>query len=264
LLHELRDLNASLSSLEARKNEFQKLAVSPVPGLGRLWEWVGAIRIGSAPNEANAATAIGSEAQPAGTNQGQATPPAGKDAEQDANKSGDFATTHFCRKYSGAADDQDATSAPVVTYPQVLGMDMEAIVTQACNYSLNYTSMTVPSVNLWAMQVKSLIAQYSAWILPALFACLGAMIYFLRLMVDPAEPNPRINRIVHRMALAALAGVIAGWFWEPAFGTNSEFQAAGLGLFTFAFIIGFSIEIFFSLLDRFVQISSTAITKLGS
>ena len=73
------------------------------------------------------------------------------------------------------------------------------------------------------------------------------MIYFLRLMVDPAEPNPRINRIVHRVALAALAGVIAGWFWEPAFGTNSEFQAAGLGLFTFAFIIGFSIEIFFSL-----------------
>ena len=66
------------------------------------------------------------------------------------------------------------------------------------------------------------------------------------------------------MALAALAGVIAGWFWEPAFGTNSEFQSAGLGLFTFAFVIGFSIEIFFSLLDRFVEISRTAITKIGT
>ena len=96
------------------------------------------------------------EAQAASTNQGQAPPPTGKGAEQDAKRSDVFTTTHFCQKYSEAgAGEQGSPSAPVVTYPQVLGMDMEAIVTQACNYSLSYTSMTVPSVNLWAMQVKN-------------------------------------------------------------------------------------------------------------
>jgi hypothetical protein len=143
-------------------------------------------------------------------------------------------------------------------------MGMNDVTTQACDYSVEFTSMSIPSVNLWALQVKSIIAPYAAWLLPALFACLGVMVYFLRQMVDPAEPNPPADRVVLRMALAALAGVVAGWFWEPAFGTNSEFKAAGLGLFTFAFVIGFSIEIFFSLLDRFVQISSAAITRLGS
>lgn len=246
LLHELRDLNLSLSSLEGRKNDFQKLATSPVPGLGWLWNWATTLWTKAAPSQANAA--------------GESSPTGATDPKAPEGTSDVFTTNHFCAQKGATADDP----AQAIPYPKVLGMDMKAIVRQACDYSLGYTSMTVPSVNLWALQVKSIIAPYAAWILPALFACLGAMIYFLRLLVDPTQPSPRVNRVVHRMALAALAGVIAGWFWEPAFGANSEFQAAGLGLFTFAFVIGFSIEIFFSLLDRLVDISSTAITKLGT
>ncbi|MEW9804564.1 hypothetical protein ABUE31_01020 [Mesorhizobium sp. ZMM04-5] len=251
LLHELRDLNLSLSSLEARKNDFQKLATSPVPGLGRLWNWASDLWH----------RAISSEAEAAGDS-GQGAAGAVISGPND-KLSTTFTTNHFCaRQDSGPGSSAQAVEFD--RYPIVLGMDMKEIVRQACDYSLRYTSMTVPSVNLWALQVKGIIAPYAAWILPALFACLGAMIYFLRLLVDPTQPSPRVNRLVHRMALAALAGVIAGWFWEPAFGSNSEFQAAGLGLFTFAFVIGFSIEIFFSLLDRFVELSSSAISRLGN
>jgi len=249
LLHELRDLNFTLVSLEGRLAAFNKLATEPVPGFGRLWNWAGALWTGAAPNQAIAAGDAGSTAN---TGSGVTGPKAPADTSKV------FTTNHFCGQ--AGADTAKETSAVV----KVLGMDMTQINKQACDYSLGYISMTVPSVNNWALQVKGIIAPYATWILPALFACLGAMIYFMRLLVDPTQPSPRVNRVVHRMALAALAGVIAGWFWEPAFGTDTEFQTAGLGLFTFAFVIGFSIEIFFSLLDRFVEISRTAITKIGT
>lgn len=239
LLHELRDLNFALVSLEGRLAEFNKLATEPVPGFGRLWNWAGTLWTSNTGDSENA--------ESDGT--GPKAPP---------KPSTVFTTNHFCGQ--AGADAAKAASAVV----KVLGMDMTEVTKQACDYSLGYISMTVPSVNNWALQVKERITPYATWILPALFACLGAMIYFMRLLVDPTQPSPRVNRVVHRMALAALAGVIAGWFWEPAFGTNSEFQSAGLGLFTFAFVIGFSIEIFFSLLDRFVEISRTAITKIGT
>jgi len=246
LLHELRDLNFILVSLEGRLADFNKLATAPVPGFGRVWNWAGTLWNSAAPNQAVAA------------GESEKTGSGAADPKTPSKPSEVFTTNHFC----GTAGAGIAGKAPKVV--KVLGMDMKQITTQACDYSLGYVSMTVPSVNNWALQVKGLIAPYATWILPALFACLGAMIYFLRLLVDPTQPSPRLNRVVHRMALAALAGVIAGWFWEPAFGANSEFQSAGLGLFTFAFVIGFSIEIFFSLLDRFVEISRTAITKIGT
>jgi hypothetical protein len=246
LLHELRDLSESLTSLQGRLNEYHRKAESPIPGIGWLANIWGTISRGSEPNKASAAGEPGEDAQ-------QAPPPS-----FDPNMPP--LSTVLC----GSPVPTDGGVKSPATKKQVLGMDMNAVANQACDYSVAFTSMSVPSVNLWALQVKAIIAPYAAWALPALFAWLGVMVYFLRQMVDPAEPNPTPDRVVLRMALAALAGVIAGWFWEPAFGSNTEFKAAGLGLFTFAFVIGFSIEIFFSLLDRIVQISSTAITKLGS
>jgi hypothetical protein len=249
LLHELRDLNSALVSLEGRLKNFHQLATAPVPGFGRLWNWAETFWSGAAPNQAHAA------------GESEKTGSGATDPKTPPEHSKVFTTNHFCARNEDASDNSAVTPS---RYPKILGMDMKLISKQACDYSLGYISMTVPSVNNWALEVKSLIAPYATWILPALFACLGAMIYFLRLLVDPTQPSPRVNRIVHRMALAALAGVIAGWFWEPAFGANSEFQAAGLGLFTFAFVVGFSIELFFSLLDRFVELSGAAISRLGS
>lgn len=124
--------------------------------------------------------------------------------------------------------------------------------------------MTVPSVDLWVARIRDSIDPYAVWILPCLYAALGSMIYYMRLILNTTQPNPPVYRIAHRMALAALAGMILAWFWGPAFGDNSEFRSVGFGLFTFAFVVGFSIDVFFTLLDRLVSVSTAAISKLGT
>ncbi|MET3592181.1 hypothetical protein ABID26_001565 [Mesorhizobium shonense] len=275
-LHELRDLNFKLKSLETRVGDFENLSASPFPGVLKLETFVGTAMASGrnfvgAFKTADVATAgpPSPETKLAGAgNAGAAKePPAGNDTmnffcraqpaaklENKDGKSVDGATTQAISK---------AELAMQASASQVLGMDMRKIVDQACKYSLNYVSMTVPSVDSWALRIKDAIDPYAVWILPCLYAALGSMIYYMRLILDTTQPNPPVYRIAHRMALAALAGMILAWFWGPTFGSNSEFKSVGFGLFTFAFIVGFSIDVFFALLDRLVFISTNAISKFG-
>ena len=272
-LHELRDLNFKLKSLETRVGDFENLSSSPFPGVPKLETFV-TTAMASGSNFVGAsktADAITAELPAPETKQGAAG-----DGEAAGNKpsAGTDTMNFFCQgqpaaklqNENGGASDNTATQsvAPQESDSQVLGMDMRRIVDQACKYSLNYVSMTVPPVDSWALRIKDSINPYAIWILPCLYAALGSMIYYMRLILDAAQENPPIYRIAHRMALAALAGMILAWFWGPAFGGNSEFKAVGFGLFTFAFVVGFSIDVFFSLLDRLVFISTNAISKFGS
>ncbi|MDX8496628.1 hypothetical protein RFN29_34565 [Mesorhizobium sp. VK22B] len=274
-LHELRDLNFKLKSLETRVGDFENLSASPFPGVLKLETFVGTAMASGrnfvgAFKTADVTTASPpSPEKPGGAGNAEAAkePPAGNDT-----------MNFFCRAQPAAklenkdgksvdgATTQAISQAELVTQAsasQVLGMDMRKIVGQACKYSLNYVSMTVPSVDSWALRIKDAIDPYAVWILPCLYAALGSMIYYMRLILDTTQPNPPVYRIAHRMALAALAGMILAWFWGPTFGSNSEFKSVGFGLFTFAFVVGFSIDVFFALLDRLVFISTNAISKFG-
>ena len=111
---------------------------------------------------------------------------------------------------------------------------------------------------------RNRIEPYGMWILPCLYAALGSMIFHMRLFLGAAEVKLEFSRVAHSVALAALAGMIVAWFWEPAFGRDADFVGAGFGLFTFAFIVGFSIDVFFALLDRLVAISTGAVNRLGA
>ncbi len=53
LLHELRDLNFALVSLEGRLADFNKLATEPVPGFGKLWNWAGTLWTSNAADSEN-------------------------------------------------------------------------------------------------------------------------------------------------------------------------------------------------------------------
>jgi hypothetical protein len=228
VLHDLKDLDVALGSLQSRMSDFEQA----IAKLYFVWPV--------------AAPAYATSEQKGGTA---------------------YQTKHFCPtgdQSSASHGQQEAGRGQNEPQAKLLGMDVKEIQAQACKYSLTYTSMAVPSVDLWAMRVKKLLEPYSNWVLPGLFACLGAMVYFLRLLTDATERNPTVGRVLHRMALAALGGMIVGWFWEPAFGANSEFKAVGFGLFTLAFIIGFSIEVFFTLLDRLVKLATNAIDRLGT
>lgn len=268
VLHELLDLNTKLKSLETRVGGFQRLSDAPLPGTATammLGGWVSA--------KVSNGLAVLFGWQPVKVAELEAVPPT---AEGSAFSSSDM-MTYFCATRlpddtttAAVADVQPvkpvaATVAPdkATAKTYVLGMNMEQVLDQACKYNLSYVSMTVPSVRLWGMQIKDALQPYSSWVLPCLYAALGSIIFYMRLILNPNEENPEISRVLHRIALAALAAVVLSWFWEPAFGGNAEFNAAGVGLFTFAFIVGFSIDVFFALLDRLVAISSGAVSKLG-
>jgi hypothetical protein len=96
----------------------------------------------------------------------------------------------------------------------------------------------------------------SAWgllYLPALYGAFGATIYYMRRILDPTLPDPTLMHFIHRVALGAFAGVIVTWFWAPNDALATSFTSVGLTLFTVAFIVGFSVDILFALLERFVS-----------
>jgi hypothetical protein len=46
--------------------------------------------------------------------------------------------------------------------------------------------------------------------------------------------------------------------------TSASFNSAGFGLFVVAFVFGFSIEVFFSFLDRLVELSTASVRNIGA
>jgi hypothetical protein len=103
------------------------------------------------------------------------------------------------------------------------------------------------------------------WLLPAIYGALGALVYYMRQFVNPLRPDPTASRVAMRVALGALAGILLAWFWTTT--TVEEgltVPDVGLGTLAFAFLLGFSIEVFFGLLDRFVQLANQSIQRIGT
>lgn len=233
ILHELIELNTSIEDVERRYMEYQSKSGNPIvrslPNF--LLDYFGQGRI---------------ETQAASERQNSTTPDV--------------------KYYCGFGSDNESESAKFYVpkgREYALGMSVSEMLEQACKYNLSNIFLTIPNVDRWAFYIRSAIAPYGAWILPSLYAALGAFIFYLRQTLDENQANPKIGVVVLRVALAGLAGIIVGWFWQPGIGTDKAVQSAGIGLFTVAFIIGFSIEIFFNLLNRLVSVTQSAIDALG-
>ncbi len=67
-----------------------------------------------------------------------------------------------------------------------------------------------------------------------------------------------------RIFLGGFAGVSFGWFISPA--TTSEILGwtLPLGAYTVAFLIGYSIDVFYALLDKAVVLISGWIERIGT
>jgi hypothetical protein len=258
VLHELRDLNFQLLSLQNRTSQFSVDREAPIPAVNQAVARLGTL-FAVTPIPARADSG-GSQTASDGAKSMTEKPWTSLVCDSEKGRSGQL---------GGGSAAPAANPEPVQGTQfsggkvQILGMDMERITAQACDFNLSYTSATVPSVRLWATKIRDEIAPYSLWLLPSLYASLGSIIFFMRLILDPAQPNPPTHRIVHRLALAALAGMMIGWFWEPTLGKDEQFRTAGFGLFTFSFIVGFSIDVFFEMLDRLVALSTSAISRIG-
>ena len=94
--------------------------------------------------------------------------------------------------------------------------------------------------------LQNIITFYGLWILPALYALFGMMVFYFRSLINPDLHTPR--RPFVRAALTIIAGVSVSWLVNSFDAT----QFGGLSVFTVAFLFGFSLDVFFNTLDRIV------------
>ncbi len=132
-----------------------------------------------------------------------------------------------------------------------------------CLERLRYQPTMIPSIKSRVSDMKLTLGLYSLWVLPAICGILGATVFFMRSLLDPLIPDPPGGEIFLRVALGALAGIILGWFWSPDDASGTGVSNVGLGLFALSFLVGFSINVFFVMLDRFVMMTEEFVSNIG-
>jgi hypothetical protein len=111
--------------------------------------------------------------------------------------------------------------------------------------------MAIESTSLfYTAHIRDNVVLLNVWILPFLSGLLGATVFLLRDSLNPLTANFGLARVVVRLALGGVAGIIIGWFWVPT-GTFGTQLGKGSSIpMALAFLTGFSIDILFSALDR--------------
>lgn len=108
---------------------------------------------------------------------------------------------------------------------------------------------------------QAIIDIFGRWILPALYGMIGSILFFARRYVDAAVPDPSFMKFLYRMALGAFAGVIAVGLWTPAASSLNSPSFTSTSAFGLAFVVGFSTDVFFGLVDRLAKVMSDAVGK---
>lgn len=98
------------------------------------------------------------------------------------------------------------------------------------------------------------------YVLPLLYGLLGACTYVLRMLSRDVRsfsytPESHIRYKI-RMVLGTLSGLAITWFFEPGSETLKSLSPLAL-----AFVAGYSVEILFAAMDRFVAAFSTTTTN---
>ena len=120
-----------------------------------------------------------------------------------------------------------------------------------CAQNLKFPPGTIGGYAGFIADMTNWSNMWGLWYLPALYGALGAMLYYMRRILDPTIPDPPAIRILHRTALGAFSGVVVTWFWAPD-QLETAASSVGLTVLTLAFLVGFGIEVLFALLDRLV------------
>ncbi|MGB3338519.1 MAG: hypothetical protein WBA73_15200 [Devosia sp.] len=133
-----------------------------------------------------------------------------------------------------------------------------------CLGRMKYHIFDFPEFELVADRLRYTVNIYGLWLLPALYGALGAALFYLRMVLDPLQPSPQFRRVIHRVTVGGFAGVIIAWIWAPSAQISGEFQNIGVNLFFVAFLVGYSIDIFFAVLDRLVVSVTASVGRIGT
>ncbi len=177
-----------------------------------------------------------------------------KQSDFDCRNNGDIQSGTQVASASGAAGQAEDVNADFD----------EATRDLQCGGVITITPNSISTLTLQAKTLSEVLSPYALWILPALYGALGGIMFHMRMILNPLLPNPPLSRLIHRIALGGLAGMILAWFMAPGTKLGGEVTGIGFSLFTFAFLFGFSLDIFFAILDQFVSMSVAGIKKFGS
>lgn len=133
-----------------------------------------------------------------------------------------------------------------------------------CMAKMNYHIFDFPVLGEVVDKLGLVVNVYGLWVLPALYGALGAALYHMRRVLNPILPNPSPLRILYRITVSAFAGIVIAWIWAPGAQANEDFQNIGVNLFVAAFLVGYSIDVFFTLLDRLVASVTGSIGRIGT
>jgi hypothetical protein len=131
-------------------------------------------------------------------------------------------------------------------------------------YIATMTSKTVGlddnTINGRITDIQSIVEIYGTMILPVLYGLLGTIVFEMRRMLNPLRPNTATIRIVVRVFLGGLTGLVIAFLFKPLQVNYGNGQFAGAAVFLVAFLMGFSIDVFFATLDGLVQWVSRSVT----
>lgn len=101
-------------------------------------------------------------------------------------------------------------------------------------------------------------------LIPALMGVLGSLIFHFRVYMDPLRPDIPLQRIVLRVFLGGFAGMATYFLLSKDALLSPDAEATGLAGLAIPFILGFSIDVFFRLLDRLVQQMNRWVDGIGT
>jgi len=119
-------------------------------------------------------------------------------------------------------------------------------------------------ISILIASARQIIELYGVFILPTLYGMMGTLVFELRNILNPMRPNAKAERIVVRTLLGGLAGLSIMFLFKPIQAAGGNTLPTGVAVFGIAFILGFSIDVFFSLLDRLVNTVSQMVSGAGA
>jgi len=160
----------------------------------------------------------------------------------------------------------DAYSHLLVTWNKVhrLGLP-ERNYTSTTDTAETFESPTDPEaarLDLVLTRTPFVLFALQAYLLPLLYGLLGSCTYVLRMLSRDVRsfsytPESHIRYKI-RMVLGTLSGLAITWFFEPGSETIKSLSPLAL-----AFLAGYSVEILFAAMDRFVAAFTNATANSG-
>ncbi|TFF19836.1 hypothetical protein E3C22_19380 [Jiella endophytica] len=112
--------------------------------------------------------------------------------------------------------------------------------------------------------VRNFYPTVTQWLLPALYGAFGAVMYFMRIYITSIYPDPPRSAVLFRVILAAFTGIFVVWFTTPSVISDAGIVNLSFGSLFLAFIFGFSVDIFYDILDKLARTAGNAVGQLGS